>query len=101
MAIIKSTFVNGRLPSGKTAHGYFHHNDDDTWIGVGNAGGTDSANKTELSIAELKTYSKTLGWKYVEMTDRGNPATITLSRLNTDAEMDTIVDEWCTARGIS
>ena len=103
MAIVRYTLVNGQKPAGMTDHGYFHHPSDDTWIGVGDASGTDSGSKTELSIDELKTYVKTLSnMLHVTQSDpKGDASTISAVRNYTDAEFDTIVDNWCSARGIS
>ena len=101
MAIVKYTFVNGQYPSGITDHGYWKHPVNKTLIGIGDASGTDSANKTELSKEELKAYVKTLPhlW-FTEMTEVGNPSTITTNRRYTDSELETHVDDWCTAKGI-
>ena len=102
MAIVRYTFVNGRYPSGITDHGHFKHPVNKTLIGIGNASGTDSANKTELSKEELRAYVKTLpNLRFIEMTDDSNPSTITTNRLYTDAELEALADDWCTARGIS
>jgi hypothetical protein len=99
MAIVRYTFVNGQYPSGITDHGYFRHPVNKTLIGIGDASGTDSANKTELSKEELKAYIKTLpNLRFIEMTD-SNPTVIT-NRAYTDAELEAIADDWCTAKGI-
>ena len=102
MAIVKYTFKNGQFPSGITDHGYWRHPVDKTLIGIGNAGGSDSEYKTELTKEELKTYVKAFPnlW-YIEMTDESNPSTITTKRRYTDAELETHVDDWCTSKGIS
>lgn len=106
MAIVKYTFVNKSVPAGLTHHGYFHHTSDETWIGVGNAGGTNSANKTELSITELKAYAKTITtmrhitFSESSILEAAANNSIT-NRAFTDAEIDTMVDEWCTEVGIS
>ena len=106
MAIVKYTFVNKSVPAGLTHHGYFHHTSDETWIGVGNAGGTNSANKTELSITELKAYAKTITtmrhitFSESSILEAAANNSIT-NRAFTDAEIDTMVDDWCTEVGIS
>ena len=104
MAIVKYTLVNGQYPSGITDHGHFKDPVNKTFIGIGDASGTDSANKTELSKEELKAYIKTLpdsnpNLRFIEMTD-SNPTVIT-NRAYTDAELEAIADDWCTERGIS
>ena len=102
MAIVKYTFKNGQFPSGITDHGYFKHPGDKTLIGVGNAGGTDSAYKTELTKEQLRAYVKTLpNLRFIEMSDYSNPSTITTNRAYTDAELETLADDWCTNKGIS
>ena len=102
MAIVKYTLVNGQFPAGITDHGFFKHHTDKTYVGIGDATGTDSDSKTELSIDELKAYAKTLPLlKHVTFTDANNPSTITAIRDFTDAEISTMVDEWCTEKGIS
>ena len=102
MAIVKYTLVNGQFPAGITDHGHFKHHTDKTYVGIGDATGTDSDSKTELSINELKAYVKTLPrFNHVTFTDANNPSTITAIRDYTDSEIETIVDDWCSARGIS
>ena len=49
MAIVRYTFKNGQFPSGITDHGYWKHPVNKTLIGIGNAGGSDSEYKTELT----------------------------------------------------
>ena len=104
MAIIKYSFVNGehgnRRPLGLSDHGYFHHLVDDTWIGVGSGVGT------ELTVAQLKTYVKDVRDNDPAMAYEENPPLAPGSgthvwRDYTDAEIDTMVDDWCSARGIS
>ena len=102
MAIVKYTFKNGQFPSGITDHGYFKHPGDKTLIGVGDASGTDSAYKTELTKEQLRAYVKTLpNLRFIEMSDYSNPSTITTNRVFTDAELETLANDWCTAKGIS
>ena len=102
MAIVKYTFKNGQFPSGITDHGYFKHPGDKTLIGIGNAGGTDAAYKTELTKDQFIAYVKTLpNLRFIEMSDYSNPSTITTNRVFTDAELETLANDWCTAKGIS
>ena len=97
MAIIKYTLVNGRTPSGLSSRGDWHSPVEETYIGVGSGLGT------ELSIAELKTYVKGLrsitNMRYMEFD--GETPIETVNRQYTDTEIETAVDTWCTARGIS
>ena len=102
MAIVKYTFVNGQYPSGITDHGYWKHPVNKTLIGIGDASGTDSANKTELTKDQFIAYVKTLpNLRFIEMSDYSNPSTITTNRVFTDAELETLADDWCTSKGIS
>jgi len=97
MAIIKYTLVNGQRPSGITSGGVWHHPNDDTYIGIGSGVGT------ELSVAELKTYVKSLKpitkMRHIEYS--GNTPVETVNRQPTDAELESAVDTWCSDRGIS
>ena len=102
MAIVKYTFKNGQFPSGITDHGYFKHPVDKTLIGIGNAGGADSAYKTELTKNQFIAYVKTLpNLRFIEMSDINNPSTITTNRNYTNAELETIANDWCTSKGSS
>jgi len=102
MAIVKYTFKNGQYPSGITDHGHFRHPVDKTLIGIGDASGTDSAYKTELTKAQFIAYVKTLpNLRYIEMSTPGDPSTITTNRTYTNAELETIANDWCTSKGIS
>ena len=100
MAIIRYSFVNGQVPSEITDSGHYHHLVDDTWIGVGSGVGT------ELTVAQLKTYVKDVRDNNPAMAYEENPPIVVGSgtyvrRAYTDAEIDTMVDDWCSARGIS
>ena len=111
MAIIKYTTAdtNGRIPSYITDGGYFHDTRDDTYIGIGAGGGT------ELTKAELVTRMQTFCDLYPAVftwdafNDAANPDLSHLPhdiddstrRRITEAEFETRVNTWCTARGIS
>ena len=97
MAIIKYSLVNGRTPSGLSSRGDWRNPVEDTFIGVGSGLGT------ELSIAELKTYVKALRsvTNMMHMEYDGDTGVATVSRPYTDAEIESSVDAWCTAKGIS
>ena len=97
MAIIKYTLVNRKRPSGITSRADWHHPNDDTFIGIGSGVGT------ELSVAELKTYVKSLRsvTNMLHIEYDGNTPVVTVNRQYTDAEIESSVDAWCTARGIS
>jgi len=102
MAIVKYTFKNGQYPSGITDHGHWKHPVDKTLIGIGNAGGTDAAYKIELTKDQFIAYVKTLpNLRFIEMSDYNYPSTITTNRVYTDAELETLADDWCTSKGIS
>ena len=102
MAIVKYTFKNGQYPSGITDHGHFKHPVDKTLIGIGDAGRIDSEYKTELTKAQLIAYVKTLpNYRVIEMREHNNLSTITTNRVFTEAELETMANDWCTARGIS
>ena len=99
MAIIKFNLVNRQVPSYITDGAYFYDARDDTYIGIGSGGGT------ELTKAELVTrmqtfsdlYPTTFTWDTLDG-DRMDTSTI---RRVTEAEYETRVNEWCSARGIS
>ena len=102
MAIIKYTLVNGQAPSGLSSSGDFHSPVDETYIGVGSGVGT------EISIDELKTRLKSIkSVKDIRHREWDNEIRAlaslepTVDRAATDAEIETMVDDWCTARGIS
>ena len=102
MAIIKYTLVNGRTPSGLSSSGDFHSPVDETYIGVGSGVGT------EISIDELKPRLKSIkSVKDIRHREWDNEIRAlaslepTVDRAATDAEIETMVDDWCTARGIS
>ena len=99
MAIIKFNLVNSQVPSYITDGAYFYDARDDTYICIGSGGGT------ELTKAELVTrmqtfsdlYPTTFTWDEL---DDGLMDTSTIRRV-TEAEYETKVNDWCTARGIS
>ena len=108
MAIIKFNLVNSQVPSYITDGGYFYDARDDTYIGIGSGGGT------ELTKAELVTrmqtfsdlYPATFTWDAVTVPDsreRYNPNHLNPSTIRrvTEAEYETKVNDWCSARGIS
>ena len=102
MAIIKYTLVDGRVPSGLSSSGDFHSPVDETYIGIGSGVGT------EISIDELKTWLKAIksviNIRHQEWDNEIRALASlepTLDRPATDAEIETMVDDWCTARGIS
>ena len=69
--------------------------DDDTFVTIGLGGGT------EITKAELKTRALDIHTRYpfnnVDMSE-GNPPTLTVK---TDAEVETMIDEWCAERNAS
>ena len=97
MAIIKYTLVNGQTPSGITDRGYWQHPTAETFIGIGSGVGT------EISKDDLKTYVKSLksitNIRHIEY-DGSTPVEL-VNREPTDAEIESQIDAWCSARGIS
>ena len=93
MAVIKYTLDSSTTPAYITDGGYFHNKTDDTLIGIGSGGGT------ELTKAELITRTQEIGGKYLE-SNHGAEDISTL-RDKTDAELETMVNDWYTAKGIS
>lgn len=69
--------------------------DDDTFVTIGLGGGT------EITKAELKTRALDIHTRYpfqnIDMS-KGNPPTQTEK---TDAEVETMVDDWCTEKNVS
>jgi hypothetical protein len=97
MAIIKYTLDSNFTPAYISDGGYWKHTNDRTYIGIGSGGGT------ELTVAQLKAYAKgvrdvTPNMRYVEWESDGLSTSV--NRAYTDAEMETHVDDWCTAKGI-
>jgi len=102
MPIIKYTLVNRQTPSGISSRGDFHNSVDGTYIGIGSGVGT------QISVDELKTWLKSkkseinirhLEWDN-EVVALASPEP-TLDRPATDAEIETMVDDWCRVKGIS
>ena len=99
MAIIKFNLVNSQVPSYITGGAHFYDARDDTYIGIGSGGGT------ELTKAELVTrmqtfsdlYPTTFTWDELD----GDIMDTSTIRRVTEAEYETKVNEWCSARGIS
>ena len=99
MAVIKYTLVNSATPSYITDGGYYRDDADNTYIGIGSGGGT------ELTKAELVTrmqtfsdlYPTTFTWDELD----GDRMDTSTKRRVTEAEYETRVNEWCSARGIS
>ena len=89
MAIIKYQLVNRTIPSYITDSGLFHHGDD--FIGIGSGGGT------ELSKSELHTLIMTWHNNYVFKHPNSAREIVAM----TDAEVTTMVNDWCTEKGIS
>ena len=92
MAVIKYQIENRRCPSYITDGGYFHVGND--LIGIGSGGGT-VLSKSELLAYVManhnaSTYKKTIvglgASQFVDMSD---------------SEVTTMVNDWCTEKGIS
>ena len=74
--------------------------------GSGSGVGVGSGVGTELTVAKLKTYVKDVrdndpGMAYEENCPLAPGSGTHVWRDYTDAEIDTMVDDWCSARGIS
>ena len=93
MAVIKYTLDSSTTPAYITDGGYFRNPSDDTLIGIGSGGGT------ELTKAEVITRQKTLSNIYLEFS--GGEEIIDTLRDMTDAEIESMINNWYTAKGIS
>ena len=93
MAVIKYTLDSSTTPAYITDGGYFHNRTDDTLIGIGSGGGT------ELSKAEVIARQKTMTNDYLEYNSDGQELSDT-SRDMTDAEIESMINDWYTAKGI-
>jgi len=94
MAIIQYSLTDeGAKPNYITDGGWFQNRDDLTLIGIGSGGGT------ELSKAELLTRTRAIHAKYPmsAWTDSGLE---NISVLDDDG-VTALINNWCTARGIS
>ena len=93
MAIIKYQLDTGRIPSYITDGGYFPVGND--LVGIGSGGGT------ELSKSELLSYVMTQhnSSTFQKITESYTAAPIQEDM--SDSEVTTMVNNWCTARGIS
>ena len=94
MAIIKFNLVNSQVPSYITDGAYFYDARDDTYIGIGSGGGT------ELTKAELVTRAQAFSHVTYELNAAGDDDLSTVRDV-TNAEYETQVNTWCSARGIS
>ena len=88
MAVIKYQIENRRCPSFITDGGYFPVGND--LIGIGSGGGTELSKSQLLAYVmadhNSTTYTKVVRNEIVDMSD---------------SEVTTMVNNWCTARGIS
>ena len=93
MAIIKYQLDTGRIPSYITDGGYFPVGND--LVGIGSGGGT------ELSKSELLSYVMTQhnSSTFQKITESYTAAPIQEDM--SDSEVTTMVNNWCTAKGIS
>ena len=94
MAVIKYNLDSSTTPAYITDGGYFHNKTDDTLIGIGSGGGT------ELTKAEVITRQKTMTNDYLEYNSNGQELSDTLRDM-TDAEIESKINNWYTAKGIS
>ena len=88
MAVIKYQIENRRCPSFITDGGYFPVGND--LIGIGSGGGTELSNSQLLAYVmadhNSTTYTKFVRGEFVDMSD---------------SEVTTMVNNWCTWKGIS
>ena len=93
MAVIRYTLDSGSVPSYISDGGHFYNPADNTIIGIGSGGGTTIASKADLNTYVLSLHASNT---FRKTTD--NVGTIADM---TDSEVTAIVNNWCTARGIS
>ncbi len=96
MAIIKYTLDNGNTPDYITNGGMFYNRSDSTYIGIGSGGGTEIT-KSELITRALAMHANR-GWsKWDSNSPHNTVVTVDLD----DAGVTAVVNEWCTAMGVS
>ena len=93
MAIIRYAKDNGNVPSYISDGGYFRNPSNSELIGIGSGGGTTIANKADLITYVLSIHGN---YPFTSQPDKTKSSTT----LNT-SEVTAIVNNWCTARGIS
>ena len=91
MAIIKYQLDNGRTPSYITDGGYYSVGND--LIGIGSGGGTE-LNKSELLSYVMAHHNSSTFQKIIS-------APPTRMGDMSDSEVTTMVNNWCTAKGVS
>ena len=91
MAIIKYQLDTGRIPSYITDGGYFPVGND--LVGIGSGGGTELS-KSELLSYVMADHNSSPYQKVIE----GEPV---VAANMTDSEVTTMVNAWCTSKGIS
>ena len=94
MAVIRYSLDSGSVPSYISDGGYFFNPADNTIIGIGSGGGTTIASKADLITHVLSVHSS---YPFKSCPDW---TTETPSTLNT-SEVTTMVNAWCTKKGIS
>ena len=94
MAIIRYAKDNGNVPSYISDGGYFRNPSNSELIGIGSGGGTTIANKADLITYVLSIHAN---YPFKKWADDSH-----VNQENkTDSEVTAIVNNWCTARGIS
>ena len=93
MAVIRYSLDSGSVPSYISDRGDFFNPADNTIIGIGSGGGTTIASKSDLNTYVLSLHASNT---FRKTTD--NVGTIADM---TNAEVTTLVNNWCTARSIS
>ena len=101
MPIIKYTLDSGDIPSGITDAGHFYNRSDNTLIGIGTGGGTEIT-KAEL-IARVQAYESpdNLSWDFMDSGRALGVRDDSTIRERTDSDWVSIINAWCTQRGVS
>ena len=92
MAVIRYSLDSGSVPSYISDGGYFKNRADNTMIGIGSGGGTTIASKADLNTYVLSLHASNT---YTKVDTAANLSDMT------NAEVTTLVNNWCTARSIS
>ena len=89
MAVIRYTLDSGSVPSYISDGGHFYNPADNTIIGIGSGGGTTIASKADLNTYVLSIHASN---PYIKVDTSYNSSNMT------NAEVTTLVNDWCTNR---
>ena len=99
MAIIRYSKDNGNIPSYISDGGYFRNPANSELIGIGSGGGTTIAIKADLITYVLSIHAN---YPLKKSVDVALGEVTHVDQVNrTNAEVTTMVNNWCTARSIS